>query len=150
LTFYFKLLKQPDKTKKCKARQERKEEKVINYAKSSFEMFCIVFFFLFFASVNIPLCKKANSVQMLLLLGVVRQDRKPIGKVCISVLAAAQLPLTCLISQVFKSLSLLSSAHSSPISLIKVRLTIPVQSQVGHTAFMLGHAHYSDTPPVPP
>lgn len=83
-------------------------------------------------------------------LGVARQDRKPIGKVCISVLAASQLPLTCLISQVFKSLCMPSQAHSSPISLIKVRVTLPVQSQVGHTAFMLGHAHYSDTLPVPP
>lgn len=47
-------------------------------------------------------------------------------KVCISVLAAAQLALTCLISQVFKSSGLPSQAHSSPISLIKVRLTLPV------------------------
>lgn len=79
------------------------------------------------------------------------QDGKQIGeKACISVLAVAQLSLTCLISRVFKSLSLPSQAHSSPISLIKVRLTLPLWSQVGHTAFMLGHAHYSDTLPVPP
>lgn len=35
-------------------------------------------------------------------------------KVCISVLAVAQLPLTCLISQVFKSLGLPSQAHTLP------------------------------------
>lgn len=80
----------------------------------------------------------------------VRQDRKPIRNVCISVLAAAQLRLTCLISQVFKSLSMPSPAHSATISLIKVQVTIPVQIQVGHTAFMLCLAHYSDTLPAPP
>lgn len=87
---------------------------------------------------------------MQLRLFAARQDREQLGKVCISVLAGGQLALTCLISQVFKSFSLPSQAHSSPISLIKVRLTLPVKSQVGHTAFMLGHAHYSDTLPVPP
>lgn len=88
-----------------------------------------------------------NAVETLLGEAGWGADRK---KVCISVLAAVQLPVTSLISQVFKSLSLPSQAHCSPISLIKVRLTLPVLSQVGHTAFMLGHAHYSDTLPVLP
>lgn len=49
-----------------------------------------------------------------------------------------------------KASGLPSQAHSSPISLIKVRLTLPAWSQAGHTAFMLGHAHYSDVLAVPP
>lgn len=43
-----------------------------------------------------------------------------------------------------KASGLPSRAHPSPISLIKVRLTLPVWSQAGRAAFMLGNAHYSD------
>lgn len=72
-------------------------------------------------------------------------------KFCVSGLAPAQLLLTCPISGVFKSLSpAFSRAHSSPISLIKVRPTLPVQSQVSRAAFTRGQAHYSETLPVSP
>lgn len=43
-----------------------------------------------------------------------------------------------------KASGLPSRAHPSPISLIKVRLTLPVWSQAGRAAFMFGNAHYSD------
>lgn len=44
-----------------------------------------------------------------------------------------------------KASGLPSRAHPSPISLIKVRLTLPARSQAGRAALMLGIAHYSDT-----
>lgn len=48
-----------------------------------------------------------------------------------------------------KALASASAGTLPPISLIKVRLMLPVQSQVGHAAPTWGQAHYSETSPVP-
>lgn len=94
---------------------------------------------------------KAICVWMLLRRCMVSQDRKQIGRK--SAYQFWLLPSSLwhvLLVRSLKASAFPFQAHSSPISLIKVRLTLPVWSQVGHTAFMLGHAHYSDTLPVPP